>query len=71
MRFHFRLFSIFQAMFHSPTPFPPEYFYLNDKLLEFKAVAKAQGASAADLQKLTHRTVIDMMAAAVRPRFKQ
>ncbi|MCP4748091.1 MAG: hypothetical protein GY874_18435 [Desulfobacteraceae bacterium] len=46
-------------------------FYLDAKVLEFKAVAKAQGASAADLQKLTHRTVIDMMAVAVRPRFKQ
>ena len=42
--------------------------YLDARVLDFKAVAKANGATAAELQQITHKTVLDVMAvAAARP----
>ena len=35
--------------------------YLNRKVMDVKEAAKAQGGTAADLDKITHRVVIDMM----------
>jgi len=41
--------------------------YLDARVLDFKAAAKANGATPAELQQITHKTVLDVMAAATRP----
>lgn len=36
--------------------------YLDARVMDFKAAAKVNGANAEDLQKITHRSIIDLMA---------
>ena len=41
--------------------------YLDNKLMDYRAVAKSNGASPADLQQINHRSIIELMCKNILP----